>query len=239
MPDMDILSIILSRISRRPYPRYRYLVSKSCNIRNRRIGRRPDGRIAVMATSRIYPGQGDKRLCRTRRRIINGPASRTCHRHVIDISQTGRCFLRVPRRGARGRNKAAAEGEVQRRGGWKPARSGGGGSPVRGGVRRLHGARGVTESFGKTAGKPRENRVSGAGNFRKSRFSVFSAPASMARIRHMRGAGMRGRAADPAPGDKYRWKTNGCGIICRTTGFQTTWGGSPGPSRRSTRRCRR
>ena len=96
--------------------------------------------------------------------------SQTCHRQAV--------VLYVPRRGARGRNKAAAEGGVQRRGGWKPASSGGGGSPVRGGVRRLHGARGVTESFGKTAGKPRENRVSGAGNFRKSRLSVFSAPAS-------------------------------------------------------------
>ena len=194
-----------------------------------RISRRPDNTDSRMAAGDDTPDISH----------IPGPASRTCHRHVIDMSQTGRCFLRVPRRGARGRNKAVTarvgsetgrlETSAFRRG--RVSRPGRG--PAAAWRAGCHGI--LRENRGKTAGKPR---------FRRRKFPeipvfrLFRAGVT-ARIRHMRGAGMRGRAADPAPGDKYRWKTNGCGIICRTTGFQTTWGGSPGPSRRSTRRCRR
>ena len=119
------------------------------------ISRRPDNTDSRMAAGDDTPDISH----------IPGPASRTCHRQAV-VSY-------VSRGGGRGGGiRRRRPGWVQRRGGWKPARYGGDGFPVRGGVRRLHGARGVTESFGKTAGKPRENRVSGAGNSRKSRFPV-------------------------------------------------------------------
>ena len=115
-----------------------------------RISRRPDNTDSRMAAGDNTPDISH----------IPGPASRTCHRHVTD-----RPVFFMSRGGGRGGGiRRRRPGWVQRRGGWKPASSGGGGSPVRGGGRRRHGARGVTESFRKTAGKPRENRVSGAGN---------------------------------------------------------------------------